>query len=489
MRSSQTISLFSERPEVSQKSSSFAVSILVHSVVFALLGYGLLHPPPLRNYDSRERMIVRSLEFHLPDPVKPREPSGSGHNMPSPGNVKSAEGAKSEAQMAVIRQAENAPVSHLTLLQPKLKNLTKLPDDTPLPTVVIWKPDSALAKVIIPPQQVKLASAPVLAAPQLPNREERLADVRISSSDLSSQKLPILPSTTSPLTVHGPDAPPAIPTTSSASSAEPTPAAIVSISDLRMPEGKVIIPAAEASSSSSSPGALTQGKSDASARADANRPAGTGGTKSQGTRAGDAKNSTTSAGAPANGVGAKVWPSSGSGNGANTKATTGSDEGNGTSERPSVTRIALPRNGVFGSVVVGVSLQDRYPETAGLLGGRIAYTVYLHVGMAKSWILQYSLPSSDDAASAGNIAHVDAPWPYNIVRPNIPSSILDADALILHGFINKDGHFENLKVVFPTDFSEAQFVLDSLTQWQFRTAMQNGEPKRVEVLLIIPNVG
>jgi len=34
---------------------------------------------------------------------------------------------------------------------------------------------------------------------------------------------------------------------------------------------------------------------------------------------------------------------------------------------------------------------------------------------------------------------------YNIVRPNIASEDLNADALIIHGFVNTDGRFEQLK--------------------------------------------
>lgn len=116
----------------------------------------------------------------------------------------------------------------------------------------------------------------------------------------------------------------------------------------------------------------------------------------------------------------------------------------------------------------------------------MAYTVYLHVGLARSWILQYSLPRSDDASSAGNVAHIDAPWPYNIVRPNLQPGAIEADALMVHGFVNPSGRFETLSVVFPQTFPQAEFVLSSLQQWQFRPAMQNGAGARVEVLLIIP---
>ena len=83
-------------------------------------------------------------------------------------------------------------------------------------------------------------------------------------------------------------------------------------------------------------------------------------------------------------------------------------------------------------------------------------------------------------------ASLEAPWPYEIVRPNLDLTDMDADALILHGFVNKDGHFEKLEVAFPDQFMQAGMVLNVLNQWQFRPAKQNGQMTPVEVLLIIP---
>jgi hypothetical protein len=137
-------------------------------------------------------------------------------------------------------------------------------------------------------------------------------------------------------------------------------------------------------------------------------------------------------------------------------------------------------------VVVGSSLEEQFPEIAGQWSGRLTYTVYLHVGLAKSWILQYSLPRSAEAAAAGNIARLEAPWPYNIVRPNLAPGAINADALMVHGFVNQSGRFETLSVAFPPDFAQAQFVLNALQQWQFRPATQNGQSVKVEVLLMIP---
>jgi hypothetical protein len=137
-------------------------------------------------------------------------------------------------------------------------------------------------------------------------------------------------------------------------------------------------------------------------------------------------------------------------------------------------------------VVVGSSLTEKYPETAELWSGRLSYTVYLPVGLARSWILQYSLSRAD--SPAGATTRAEAPWPYNIVRPNIAPGAIDADALMIHGFVNQAGRFEALSIAFPPDFAQAQFVLNALNQWEFRPATQNGQNVKVEVLLIIPEV-
>ena len=164
------------------------------------------------------------------------------------------------------------------------------------------------------------------------------------------------------------------------------------------------------------------------------------------------------------------------------EAETGS---NGTG-RATTTPIALPKDGHFGSVIVNDALEGQFPELEGAWSGRLAYTAYLHVGLPKSWIMQYSLPRNADAAAAGTTSRLEAPWPYNIVRPNLSPDAINADALLVHGFVNQAGKFESLAVAFPPEFRQAQFLLDALNQWQFRPAAQNGQIERVEVLLIIP---
>lgn len=128
-------------------------------------------------------------------------------------------------------------------------------------------------------------------------------------------------------------------------------------------------------------------------------------------------------------------------------------------------------------------MTDEYPETVGMWGDRLAYTVYLQVGAEKNWIMQYCLPRVQLAAGA--ISRPDAPWPYLMSIPHLGGDP-DTDALLVHGFINAAGRFEHLAVVFPAQFPQANFILSALQQWQFRPAAENGKSTTVEVLLIIP---
>jgi hypothetical protein len=149
-------------------------------------------------------------------------------------------------------------------------------------------------------------------------------------------------------------------------------------------------------------------------------------------------------------------------------------------------QITQPKSGKFGVVVVGTSLAEEYPETVDLWRGRLAYTVYLRVGTAKNWILQYSLPRPK-ADATGMVGRPDGPWPYDMTRPSIDADV-NTDAIMVHGFVNALGKFDQLANIFPTELAETKFLLQALQQWQFRPAMQNGVPIAVEVLLIIPTV-
>ena len=358
-----------------------------------------------------------------------------------------------------MRQVLDAPRVKQTLVQPDIPKPLKLPVNVPLPTVVVWNATKVQVKTIEAPAP---QSPPVtLAKPviQRPNQSPNLADIAIRPSDLALPTHPILSSTTSPIVVSGPKPTPPAPLTTAAGSGKPASGAVMSLSDVGMANGHVALPPVNQSASSNSPGALTPGKATETSHAGHGNPAGAAG------------------GAGGN---------QGSGNAGGSQNT--NEDGRGLGSLPKTTHIARQKEGQFGAVIVGSSLVEKYPEIADLWSGRMAYTVFLPVGLSKSWVLQYSLSRAENTGETGNVNHIEAPWPFSIVRPNIEPGAIDADALMVHGFVNQTGRFEALTIAFPPEFAQKQFVLAALAQWQFRPATQNGQNVKVEVLLIIPEV-
>jgi hypothetical protein len=137
--------------------------------------------------------------------------------------------------------------------------------------------------------------------------------------------------------------------------------------------------------------------------------------------------------------------------------------------------------------VLGSSISDFYPESAGLLPGTPVYTAYLRVGTRKSWIMQYCLPRvlRENVASDERAAPLDPPWPVVIIRPDL-SFAPDTVYLTVHGIINSSGRFEELALLSPDRLTDKGLLLSALQQWEFRPATQAGQPVGVAVLLIIP---
>jgi hypothetical protein len=452
---SPTVTLFTERIEPGRRPITFLASILVHAGVVALVWLGILYAPMSPRVVT-DRAMVRRLD--LRETETPRARAAAGAPNQAAQQVARALASAQPAPAPRLHMAVHARRGPQTLLQPDLAARLAQSEKIPVPQVVLWSPRVALTKVVVAPLPTPPTASAARPSLEAPNAEINLADVNIASSPLPSQKLRVLPSTTTPIqakTVSPVQLPP-VSVTQTAQS--PTPTAILSISDLRMKDGSAMLPPLNEMSVFDAPESVTMGTG-----------------KSPGAQGHGAAASATMQKATAPGVagGAATGPAQGPATG----AALGDD---------AATQITLPKTGQFGAVVVGDSLEDQFPELAGAWSGRMAYTVYLHVGLARSWILQYALPSSADAAQGGSISHIDAPWPYNIVRPNLDPGSIDADAVMVHGFVNQAGRFDRLSIIFPQDFAQAQFVLKSLEQWQFRPASQNGQVARVEVLLIIP---
>jgi hypothetical protein len=499
MRSSRTISLFSERPEFAQQSSSFVVSVFVHIAATSVLSYGIMSTPVTTDPVSTQHYQVRHLDLHTPEPKQAASSEGGKHiPYPVPQAVKQAAAAGGDPvpHEAALRQTVDAEPGPQTLIQPDIPHTAHLKEAVPLPTVVIWAPKKQVVKNIVAPLPEPATASDVKPSLQAPNEEVNLTDLSIAASDTPSKLQVLPPSTTSPLVVHGPEKAQLPPVTASQTSSTPTPAAVMSLSDLKMKDGPVTLPPVNETAIKKQSGPLAEGKAEVPSAPGKGNPESTAGGTGPGTGAtaaaavtttdvvakvsaptklADAKPAVAPAQSPETQAGAQTYPAAG-----NPEGAAGSD--------PPTSHFALPKDGEFGAVVVGATMQGDYPEVATVWGGRMAYTVYLHVGLEKSWTLQYSIPQAVETEAGGNTPRLEAPWPFNIVRPNLAAGAINADALMVHGFVNEAGRFESLAVAFPPEFPQAQYVLNALAQWQFRPAAENGRPARVEVVLIIPEV-
>ena len=486
--SSHTITLFSERADLGPRPTSFAASILCHGLAVAVAWFSVVYKPPVAKV-STEHFAVRQLDLRTPDEQKRAAALRLAYPAAHSGAHAPASKARPSPSVSALRQVAQAKPGPQTLIQADLSNPVTLPEQIPVPQVVIWSPTTVPVKRIVPPLPEKPTASDVTPSVERPNDEMNLADINIASSFTPSPKSIIAPSTTSPISIRVPQQVQLPPVSTSQPSAQPTPATVLSLSDLRMKEGTAALPPLSESVPSNAQGVLAPGQPhDLSSPGKDNSVATPG---QAGSGQGPAANADNQ-GPGTNQV--QVAKMNDSAYAASAGKPEGSESGSangtgnaGADDNPSsATEITLPRDGHFSAVVVGASLEDQFPEMADVWSGRMAYTVYLHVGLARSWVLQYSLPRSADASDGGTIARLEAPWPYNIVRPNLNPGAIDADALMVHGFVNQSGRFETLNIVFPQAFPQAQFVLAALQKWQFRPAMQDGQSATVEVLLIIP---
>ncbi len=467
---SRAATLFVDKADPGPSPATFVLSIFVHGLALAVIWFCVVYKPPFARV-SNDHLTVRQIDLRTPE----EEQRAAAAQIPYPASAPAAPhpANNSRPRLPVLRQMTEAKPGPQTILQPELLNTTALSEKIPVPQVMIWSPSKTIVKKVEPPLPQKPTAADVKPVVKPPNQEINLADVNVSAAIEPAKKSLFKPSTTSPVAVHVPQAVQAPPASASQSTQQPTPAAILSLSDLRS-NGTTMLPPVNESDTANSPGVLTPGQQNAASSQNGAAPAAP--SAANGAGQGSATKADNSNSGPAAEAGKPNVSPSPAGSGTSTDA----------SASPSSTQIALPKDGHFGAVIVGEALQEKFPEISGVWGGRLAYTAYLHVGLAKSWILQYSLPSSADASAGGTIARLQAPWPYNIVRPNLPSGSIDADALMIHGFVNQSGRFETLSVVFPQPFADTQFVLAALQQWQFRPATQDGQSAKVEILLIIP---
>ena len=455
--------------------SGFLVSLLLHVCACVLLYLGLNQA---RTVDSRHFtaryavriMELRKQELKLHPPVEKVivEPGQQPETSPM------AHGAapSTAAALRIPRNLITQKQAPQTLIQPEAP-----PDLTiaqaMLPQVVVWSAPQETVKKIVQPAPQPVPPVDVRPSLDSPNQEVHVSDLKLSSTEFDTKAPLPNPSKTSPVTAQNPQKIQQIPQTTSKDAGAATPASVISLSNVQLQEGTAALPMVNEVAPTPFTGSLTPGQPKSLSQTGTGKVNGKENGASAGQTAGnEAGKATGTAGGSAGKSGANGQ------SGANASVFAGDGQ-------RTVVHLTLPQDGKFGVVVVGSSVAEDYPETVNLWTGRLAYTVYLHVGVSKNWILQYSIPRAQVAGSAGNVARPDAPWPYDIARPSIDADA-NTDAIMVHGFVNTAGHFDQLAIIFPTELAEAKFLLRALQQWQFRPAMQNGQATPVEVLIIIP---
>src|SRR5512146_789749 len=196
MSSSRTITLFAESSDIGQKPTSFLASSLFHCLAIGLVFFGVLYSPRLDRRAIAQHYNMRRLDLAMPDDAIRRSLSARlRYPVMNPLDRKQP----STGKPAVMRQVARAPKGAQTLLQPDLAKRITLPDQVQVPTLMVWSPNKAVVKTIVPPTPAKPTSANVNPSPAPPTQEMNLADISIASSQLQHPKLAMLPSTTSPV--------------------------------------------------------------------------------------------------------------------------------------------------------------------------------------------------------------------------------------------------------------------------------------------------
>ncbi len=469
-RSAETITLFTATPPPRRGMAPVAVSLLVHGVLFLPLSYLVMQTPRMADARAGQRNTVHIVDLHRSEPkLRYASATNADYHKAQAAQVVAAGGRTARpAVPKAIAQKIPAPE---TIVQPDLApNL--LTKEMPIPEMLLWSAGATPPVKIVPPAPHVASAADARPSLDTPNQVPNVADIRMTAMAASTDKLPVMPSTTSPV-VREPQPEKLVPETTSQSLDTATRARVMTLSDIRMPEGVVVLPQVNETAKSDPlspspvPGPALDHAQGSGSAVNPNNTVGAGqraemsGDASAGRVPAQSGSKTTQAAAPATLAGASGMTTD---------------------------HVELPHDGQFGVVVIGASLEDEYPEMVGQWSGRVAYTVYLHVGRGKSWILQYSLAPAAEAAMQGTVtSRLESPWPYDMVRPNLAPGDLTSDALMVHGILNANGMFEKLSVSYPQQFAQSKFVLDALQQWRFRPAVKNGQNVPVEVLLIIPN--
>ena len=350
---SPAVTLFTYRFDPGPRPTSFVVSILIHSVAVAIIWFGIAYKPPIAKVDT-QHYTARRLDLRTPDQQRRDDRAGIAYPGSHATASKPASGGKpSRLRQPVLRQMAQAKPGPQTLIQPDLLAQVTLNEEIPVPQIVIWTPSKTPVKNIVPPLPQKPTAADVKPTFDAPNQEVNLSDVNIASSNHPSPSNMVAASTTSPVAVHLPEQVQLPPVSATQNSAQPTPAAILSLSDLRTKDGTAMLPPVNESAAANVQGALAPGRVQDSSPQGSGDPA----AKLGQTGAGPASAAKSNASAPGPAVAAAKPETSAPAQGA--------DLPSESSGKPTLTQIALPKDGHFSAVVVGDALEDRISRYRG----------------------------------------------------------------------------------------------------------------------------
>lgn len=479
MRTSYPISLFSKPPQKEGGPSAFIVSVVLHSFLFGVLFITIKaakvapRPLPNRKYEVSLLDIHRTMAKYQWYPQHPVLHTHAAVRRAAATGGRQGFAPKVRVER-VSRNFQTPKPAPQTLIQPQVVPEQRTLPQIPVPQAIVWTADKITQKRIVPPKPQPPSAIHVKPRLNIPNHEITPSDIPLTSTPFVTKAVMPIPSTTVPVNVNGQQPGARIPTTASKSKGPATPARVISASNIQLQDGTAALPIINEIARSDVSGSPLIGELGAQSTAGSdqsdNRQNGVGighGGKHTGDNSGGVIVNTGSNSIPDNGGPAGYTIATGSGV-------------PDTGDTPE--HIMLPMGGKYGMVVVGASPEEDYPETADLWTGRLVYSVYLQTNTSQNWILQYSLPKvANDPPSNGAL---NAPWPYDMMRP----ALKYRDVILVHGFVNANGHFEQLKIAFPPGLAEAPKLLRALKQWVFRPAALNGQPTKVEVLLIIPGV-
>ena len=155
-----------------------------------------------------------------------------------------------------------------------------------------------------------------------------------------------------------------------------------------------------------------------------------------------------------------------------------------------VTRILHPSGGNFDVVIMQSATRADLSDVGSILTGNPVYTVYLPVGDAREWVMEYCVPAAENARNnpyevyVGDATPISAPYPISTVIPNSILGQAHRENIVFHGYLTVNGSFRNIEA--RDQSALTHLIAPLLNQWRFRPALKDKVPAEIEILLVVP---